>query len=215
MRKTLFSLLTLVLMMAATFVVLTACNSAPRARAASPQAVAIEVAPGLRPVVESALEQTRVTVGYDPAYVRLAYPGGDVPIQTGVCSDVIVRAFRKGGVDLQQAVHEDMASNFAAYPNRWGLTAPDTNIDHRRVANLMTYFKRMKKSLPITANAKDYLPGDLVAWDLGRGLLHIGIVANAHPPQSEKYYMIHNIGAGAQMEDVMFSWHIIGHYRYF
>lgn len=215
MKKTRWCLLLLMAMMAAMFVALTACNSAPRARAASPQAVSVEVTPALRPVLESALEQTRVTVGYDPAYVRLAYPGGDVPMTTGVCSDVIVRAFRKGGVDLQKAVHEDMASNFAAYPTRWGLREPDTNIDHRRVANLMTYFTRLKKSLPITANAKDYLPGDLVAWDLGRGLLHIGIVANAHPPQSEKYYMIHNIGAGAQMEDVMFAWRIIGHYRYF
>jgi len=215
MNKPLFGLLILVLMVGATFTSLTACSSAPRARAASPQAVSVEVAPALRPVLESALEQTRVTVGYDPAYVRIAYPGGDVPIKTGVCADVIVRAFRKGGVDLQKEVHEDMARNFAAYPNRWGLNAPDANIDHRRVANLMTYFKRRNKSLPITANAKDYLPGDIVAWDLGRGLLHIGIVANAHPPQSENYYMIHNIGAGAQMEDIMFSWRIIGHYRYF
>jgi uncharacterized protein YijF (DUF1287 family) len=215
MKKPLFGLPILALMVGATFTSLTACNSAPGARAASPQAVSVEVAPALRPVLESALAQTRVTVGYDPAYVRIAYPGGDVPIKTGVCADVIVRAFRKGGVDLQKEVHEDMARNFAAYPNRWGLNAPDANIDHRRVANLMAYFKRRNKSLPITANAKDYLPGDIVAWDLGRGLLHIGIVANAHPPQSENYYMIHNIGAGAQMEDIMFSWRIIGHYRYF
>src|ERR1044071_3566881 len=187
---------------------------APKATQADrSQAASVEVKSALRPVLDSALAQTEQTTIYDPAYVKFTYPGGDLPIERGVCADVIVRAFRKGGVDLQKEVHEDMARNFAIYPNRWGLKAPDTNIDHRRVPNLMTYFKRRGKSLPITEQAKDYEPGDIVAWDLGRGLLHIGIVANAHPPQSENYYMIHNIGAGAQMEDIMFSWRIIGHYR--
>ena len=179
------------------------------------QAVSVEVKPALRPVINSALEQTGQTTVYDPAYIKLDYPGGDLAIERGVCADVIVRAFRKGGVDLQKEVHEDMAHSFAMYPNRWGLKAPDTNIDHRRVPNLMTYFKRRDKSLPITANAKDYEPGDVVAWDLGGGLTHIGIVVNLRAQGSDRYYIVHNIGAGARLEDVLFAWRQIGHYRYF
>src|SRR5512138_1812529 len=140
----------------------TAMACAPKAtRADRSQAVSVEVKPALRPVIDSALRQTEQTTIYDPAYVRLAYPGGDLPPERGVCADVIVRAFRKGGVDLQKEVHEDMARNFAAYPSRWGQRAPDANIDHRRVPNLMTYFKRRGKSLPISSNANDYEPGDV------------------------------------------------------
>lgn len=202
------------LLLAATVASAMAC--APKAtRADRAQAVGVEVKATLRPVIDSALAQTGQTVLYDPAYVKLAYPGGDLPIERGVCADVIVRAFRKGGVDLQKEVHEDMARDFAAYPRRWGLKAPDTNIDHRRVPNLMTYFKRRGKSLPVTTNAKDYEPGDVVAWDLGGGLLHIGIVVNLQARDSERYYIVHNIGAGARLEDVLFSWRQIGHYRYF
>jgi uncharacterized protein len=179
------------------------------------QAVSFEVKPALRPVIESSLAQTEQTTIYDPAYVRLDYPGGDLPIERGVCADVIVRAFRKGGVDLQREVHEDMARNFAVYPKRWGLKAPDANIDHRRVPNLMTYFKRQDKALPVTTNAKDYEPGDIVAWDLGGGLTHIGIVVNRRARDGERYYIVHNIGAGARLEDVLFAWRQIGHYRYF
>src|SRR2546423_3201155 len=168
--------------------------------------VSAEVRPALRPVVESALEQTGQTTVYDPAYIKLTYPGGDLPIERGVCADVIVRAFRKGGVDLQKEVHEDMARDFAAYPNRWGLKAPDANIDHRRVPNLMTYFKRRGKALPITESAKDYEPGDVVAWDLGGGLRHIGIFVNRRARDGERYYVVHNIGAGARLEDVLFTW---------
>jgi uncharacterized protein len=177
--------------------------------------VSAEVRPALRPIVESALEQTGQTTVYDPAYIKLTYPGGDLPIERGVCADVIVRAFRKGGVDLQKEVHEDMARDFAAYPKRWGLNAPDANIDHRRVPNLMTYFKRRGKALPITERAKDYEPGDVVAWDLGGGLTHIGIVVNRRARDGERYYVVHNIGAGARLEDVLFTWRQIGHYRYF
>src|SRR5919205_3157776 len=149
---------------------------APKATQADrTQALGVEVKFALRPVIDNAMAQTEQTTIYDPAYVKLAYPGGDLPLERGVCADVIVRAFRKGGVDLQKEVHEDMGRDFAAYPNRWGLKAPDTNIDHRRVPNLMTYFKRRGKSLPVTTNAKDYEPGDVVAWDLGGGLLHIGM----------------------------------------
>jgi hypothetical protein len=183
--------------------------------AATAQASAVELSTALKPVVEGAIEQTRYTVSYDPSYVKIAYPGGDLPLDRGVCADVIVRAFRKGGVDLQKEVHEDMQRNFSAYPNKWGMSRPDTNIDHRRVPNLMTYFKRMRKAVNITDEAKDYLPGDVVAWDLGNGLLHIGIVTNARAQGGKNLSLVHNIGAGARLEDVLFSWRIIGHYRYF
>ncbi|MCI0485856.1 MAG: DUF1287 domain-containing protein [Blastocatellia bacterium] len=166
-------------------------------------------------VIEAAIEQTGYTSGYDPSYVKIAYPGGDVPRHTGVCSDVLVRAFRKVGVDLQKEIHEDMKRAFSAYPKRWGLTRPDTNIDHRRVPNLMTYFKRKGKSLAMTTDPKDYLPGDVVAWDLGNGVLHVGLVTNVAEEGSENHLIVHNIGWGARLEDVLFSWRIIGHYRYF
>ncbi len=166
-------------------------------------------------VVAGAIEQTNYTRLYDPAYVKLAYPGGDPPPDRGVCSDVVVRAFRRAGVDLQKAVHEDMARHFSAYPKLWHLSAPDPNIDQRRVPNLMTYFARMGKSLPITKRPEDYAPGDVVAWDLGNGQLHIGVVSDTRAPDSRDYEIVHNIGAGARLEDVLFSWTIIGHYRYF
>jgi uncharacterized protein len=166
-------------------------------------------------VVAGAVEQTAYTRLYDPAYVQLAYPGGDPPPDRGVCSDVVVRAFRRAGVDLQKEVHEDMARNFAAYPRQWHLRAPDPNIDHRRVPNLMTYFTRMGKSRPVSKRPEDYAPGDVVAWDLGNGLLHIGVVSDTRARDSRDYEMVHNIGAGARLEDVLFSWTIIGHYRYF
>lgn len=170
--------------------------------------------PAVRTVVDAAKAQIRVTTSYDPSYVRLTYPGGDVPPETGVCADVVVRAFRKAGVDLQKEVHEDMTRKFKAYPQRWGLRRPDRNIDHRRVPNLMTFFKRAGKELPITAQAGDYLPGDVVAWDLGGGLTHIGIVSEERSSGGRRH-MVHNIGRGAQLEDVLFSWKVIGHYRYF
>jgi uncharacterized protein len=166
-------------------------------------------------VVRGASEQTLYTRFYDPAYVKLAYPGGEPPLDRGVCSDVIVRAFRKAGVDLQREIHEDMARNFSAYPNRWHASRPDSNIDHRRVPNLMTYFTRMGRSLPVSPEAADYAPGDVVAWDLGGGVLHIGLVSDERAPGADRYEIVHNIGAGARREDVMFAWRIIGHYRYF
>ncbi|HKP86626.1 MAG TPA: DUF1287 domain-containing protein [Blastocatellia bacterium] len=199
----------------AAFVSMIACERARGTQQANPQAVTTELSAALKPVVENAIEQTRYTVTYDPSYVKLDYPGGDLPIEKGVCADVIVRAFRKGGTDLQREIHEDMARDFSAYPNKWGLSRPDSNIDHRRVPNLMTYFNRKRKAVQVTRDPKDYLPGDVVAWDLGNGLLHIGIVVNRRLPEGEKYYVVHNIGAGAKMEDVLFAWPIIGHYRYF
>ena len=170
----------------------------------------------IRQILESAREQTKTTTGYAQDYYNLPYPAGDVPAETGACVDVVIRAFRKAGVDLQKEVHEDMAANFSAYPQKWGLKKPDTNIDHRRVPNLQTFFTRKGKSLPITSNNKDYQPGDVVAYDLdGHGMTHIGVVSNYWNESSDRYLIIHNIGGGAHAEDKLFSWKIIGHYRYF
>jgi uncharacterized protein len=170
----------------------------------------------IKKMLESAVEQTNLTKTYDPAYVVIPYPNGDVPIEKGVCTDVVIRAFRKAGVDLQKAVHEDMKPNFSVYPQKWSLKSPDTNIDHRRVPNLQTFFTRRGKSLPITQKSEDYKPGDVVAWDLdGKGLTHIGIVSNSYNETTKRYLIIHNIGGGAKAEDVIFDWKIIGHYRYF
>lgn len=166
-------------------------------------------------MLEGAIAQAGVTTGYDPSYVALDYPGGDVPENTGVCSDVVVRAFRKAGTDLQKEVHEDMKAARAEYPTRWGAIGPDTNIDHRRVLNLMTYFKRRGKSLPLSSSAEDYQPGDIVAWELSGGIDHIGIVTNMVSASDDRYLIVHNIGAGTRIEDVLFSWNIKGHYRFF
>lgn len=171
--------------------------------------------PQVKQVIEAAIEQTKVTTGYDPAYVGIEYPGGDVSIETGVCSDVVVRAFRKAGIDLQKELHEDMTRAWSEYPRRWGAGGPDSNIDHRRVLNLMTYFDRKGKSLPITTNRDNYLPGDVVAWELSDGVEHIGIVTNLLSETEQHCLIVHNIGAGARIADVLLNWEIIGHYRYF
>lgn len=166
-----------------------------------------------RRIVRSAIEQTTYTHEYDPAYARLSYPGGDVPRERGVCCDVVVRGLRACGLDLQQLVHEDMKDAFSAYPRKWGLAKPDPNIDHRRVPNLMTYFARHDCARPVTRTGIDYAPGDVVAWRLSNGLLHIGLVTNIRADDSERLLVAHNIGAGTKVEDVLFSWEIIGHYR--
>jgi uncharacterized protein len=170
----------------------------------------------IKKILASATEQTKTTRSYDPAYVVLPYPNGDVPMETGVCSDVVIRAFRRAGVDLQKEIHEDMVNNFAAYPKKWGLTAADSNIDHRRVPNLQTFFTRKGKSLEITEKGTDYKPGDVVAWHLdNRGTTHIGLVSNIWNKNTKRYSIIHNIGGGTNAEDVLFDWKIVGHYRYF
>jgi len=151
---------------------------------------------------------------YDPAYVKLKYPGGDVPANTGVCTNVVIRAYRKLGVDLQQEVHEDMKANFGLYPKNWGRKTPDKNIDHRRVPNLMVFFKRKGKSKPMTKNATDYQPGDIVCWDLNGRQLHIGLVVNKKSSDGKRYLIVHNIGGGQVAEDILFAWKIIGHYSY-
>lgn len=164
-------------------------------------------------LVDAARAQVGVTTSYDPAYVQLAYPGGDVPLETGVCTDVVIRAFRGIGIDLQQAVHDDMAAHFGKYPRRWGLGAPDPNIDHRRVPNLETYFARRGMKLPVTEVGADYLPGDIVTWTLS-GRPHIGIVSDEPAPGDQRYKIVHNIGRGAHVEDVLFQFEITGHYRW-
>lgn len=171
--------------------------------------------PQLQQLIEGAIEQVGVTKGYDPSYVNIEYPGGDVPIETGVCTDVLVRAFRKVGIDLQRQVHEDMERAWSEYPKKWGLSQPDANIDHRRVPNLMTLLKRQGKAVTITMNKDDYLPGDIVTWDLGNGVDHIGIVSNIWSESEKRCLIVHNIGAGTKVEDVLFAWRITGHYRYF
>jgi uncharacterized protein YijF (DUF1287 family) len=156
--------------------------------------------------------QVGVTLVYDPSYVRLRYPGGDVPPERGVCADVVVRAFRRIGIDLQSRLHEDMASHFAEYPHLWSLRQSDSNIDHRRVPNLMAYFKRQGKALPISS---PYQPGDIVAWRLSNGLHHIGVVSQRRaPPDGKHNLVVHNIGQGARTEDVLYAFEIIGHYRW-
>lgn len=168
----------------------------------------------LERLAKAALERTKVSVTYDPAYVTLDYPGGDVAPDRGVCSDVVVRCYRALGIDLQKRVHEDMAKHFSKYPKKWGLKRPDKNIDHRRVPNLQTYFARQGKSLTKSLDASDYAVGDIVAWDLnGRGLTHIGVVV-APPGKPNKRWIVHNIGQGPKLEDRLFEWKIIGHYRY-
>jgi uncharacterized protein YijF (DUF1287 family) len=171
----------------------------------------------LQKLVAAAVERTHHAVRYDPAYVRIPYPNGDVPPESGVCTDEIIRAYRAVGVDLQKEVHEDMLRNFSAYPNqrRWLLAHTDTNIDHRRVPNLMTFFSRKGEKLTTTTQSEAYAPGDLVTWDLGGNVPHIGIVVDRKLAQTGRYLVVHNIGRGPQMEDVLFHWKITGHYRYF
>jgi len=168
-------------------------------------------------LVAAAVERTHHEVRYDPAYVRIPYPGGDVPADTGVCTDEIIRAYRALGVDLQKEVHEDMERNFSACPRKWRWLSShtDTNIDHRRVPNLMVFFSRKGETLTITERAEDYAPGDLVTWDLGGNVPHIGIVVDQRSRASGRYMLEHNIGRGPKIEDVLFHWKITGHYRYF
>ena len=165
-------------------------------------------------LADSAFVLTKQRVKYDPSYFRISYPNGDVPSDKGVCTDVIIRAYRKLGIDLQKEVHEDMKANFAKYPKNWGLTTTDRNIDHRRVPNLMTFFSRKGTTKPISQIPADYLPGDIVCWNLGGGTTHIGIVSKRKTGDQKRYLIIHNIGAGQVEEDCLFKFKIIGHYQY-
>lgn len=163
---------------------------------------------------DAGISLTKDRVVYDPAYFKIAYPNGDVPADRGVCTDVVIRAYRKLGTDLQKEVHEDMKANFKLYPKNWGMKTTDRNIDHRRVPNLMVFFKRKGTVKPMTKNAADYLPGDIVCWDLNGRQLHIGLVINKKSSDGKRYLLVHNIGSGQVIEDILFAWKIIGHYTY-
>lgn len=165
-------------------------------------------------LAEAALEQTQHRVRYDGAYVPIPYPGGDVPADTGVCTDVLIRAYRKLGIDLQKEVHEEIRDHFDAFPKYWGLSRPDTNIDHRRVPNLQVFFKRKGQPLPISDRAEDYKTGDLVTWMLPGSLPHSGIVVDQFSEDGQRPLIVHNIGQGPKLEDILFLFPITGHYRY-
>jgi len=165
-------------------------------------------------LADSALELTKQRVTYDPTYRVIAYPNGDVSANKGVCTDVVIRAYRKLGIDLQKEVHQDMKANFAKYPKKWGLKHTDKNIDHRRVPNLMTFFARHGTVKKISNMASDYQPGDIVCWNLGGDVTHIGIVSRKKSSDGKRYLMVHNIGSGQVLEDCLFSYKIIGHYQY-
>jgi len=171
----------------------------------------------LKKLAGAAVERAQHVVRYDPAYVRIPYPGGDVSADTGVCTDEVIRTYRAVGIDLQKEVHEDMEQNFSAYPRRWRWLSAhtDSNIDHRRVPNLMVFFARKGEALAIGQRSEDFAPGELVTWDLGGGVPHIGIVVDRKSPASGRYMILHNIGQGPKIEDVLFNWKITGHYRYF
>lgn len=164
----------------------------------------------------AAIERTRHQIRYDGSYYKIAYPGGDVPSDVGVCSDVIIRSYRTLGIDIQKRLHEDISKHFSKYPSKrvWGLNRPDTSIDHRRVYNLQVFFSRKGKKLPVTRRAADYLAGDLVTWMLPGNLPHIGIVTNQKTLFDNRPLIVHNIGEGPKLEDMLFDYPITGHYRY-
>ncbi len=165
---------------------------------------------------EAAIERTEHRVRYDGAYIAIPYPGGDVPADQGVCTDVVIRLYRTLGVDLQKRVHEDMTLHFDRYPSKalWGLKRPDPNIDHRRVPNLQAFFSRHGQTLPVSTQVEDYRAGDIVTWMLPGNLPHIGALVNERSPLSGAPLVVHNIGRGPQLEDVLFAYPMTGHYRY-
>jgi len=163
----------------------------------------------------AALERTSHRVTYDGGYRRVPYPNGDVPDGVGVCTDVVIRAYRELGIDLQRDVHEEMKAHFEAFPNHWGLRAPDPNIDHRRVPNLRTFFARKGVTLPVSDRGQDYVAGDLVTWTVAGRLPHIGIVSNQSSADGRRPLVVHNIGRGPRIEDILFAYPITGHYRYY
>ena len=168
----------------------------------------------VRELVAAAVAQTAQPVTYDGSYRRIAYPNGDVPAHIGVCTDVLIRAYRAVGIDLQQRVHEDMRAAFAAYPRTWGLSRPDSNIDHRRVPNLQAFLRRRGASIAVTRGADDYRAGDVVTWMLPGNLPHIGLVTDRRGADGARPLIVHNIGRGVEVEDMLFAYPITGHYRY-
>src|SRR5690554_7960648 len=165
-------------------------------------------------LANAAIELTKQDVVYDPSYFSIAYPNGDVPPETGVCTDVIIRAYRKLGIDLQKEVHEDMKNFFEMYPKIWGLSRPDTNIDHRRVPNLETFFRRKGKELAVTQNVDDYQTGAIVTWMINDKMPHIGIVTNRLTKDGKRRLIVHNVGGGQVLEDCLFKYRITGHFIY-
>lgn len=163
---------------------------------------------------DSTLSVIDPNIYYDPIYYSIKYPNGDVPKDRGVCTDVVIRAYRKVNIDLQKEIHEDMKAHFNLYPKQWGLKTTDKNIDHRRVPNLMTFFSRKGIVLPITKQPQDYNPGDIVCWSLSGGMTHIGIVVNKKSKYSDRFLIVHNIGGGQVLADCLFDYEIIGHFRY-
>ena len=165
-------------------------------------------------LADSAYAPTKDYVAYDPSYFSIPYPNGDVPKEKGVCTDVIIRAYRKLNIDLQKEVHEDMRSNFNKYPKIWGLQKPDKNIAHRRVPNLMVFLERFGETKTISDKPEDYKPGAILCWNLGGATTHIGLVSNKKSSDGKRYLIVHNIGAGQVLQDCLFDYKIIGHYRY-
>jgi uncharacterized protein YijF (DUF1287 family) len=170
-------------------------------------------------LAQAAVDLTKDDVTYDASYFKIPYPNGDVPADKGVCADVVIRAYRKVGIDLQKLVHDDMFYEFDEYPNHWGLTKPDPNIDHRRVRNLMKFFERhgtIQSDLTEDPNPEDFVPGDIVCWTLGGGTTHIGIVSNVKTNNlvGAEWMMVHNVGSGQILDDCLFDYEIIGHYQY-
>ncbi len=153
-------------------------------------------------------------VVYTPAYVKIKYPNGDVPAKTGVCTDVVIRAYRKLGIDLQQEVHQDMKANFSKYPKIWNLKSTDTNIDHRRVPNLEVFFKRKGNTLKVSNNAEDYKTGEIVTWLIQNKLPHIGIVTHLKSKDGKRPLIVHNVGGGQVLEDCLFNYKIVGHFKF-
>lgn len=185
----------------------------PGAATPGPLRVSVEDAMSRR-LVEAAMARLKFQVRYDPAYVDIPYPLGDVPADTGVCSDEVIRVYRALGLDLQALVHEDMRRAFTSYPKIWGLKRPDANIDHRRVPNLETFFRRHGAALPVSARGLDYRPGDLVTWMLEGRLPHIGIVTDLLSRDGDRPLIVHNIGWGPELSDMLFDYPVTGHFRY-
>ena len=182
------------------------------AQVPSPQpAEAVRIDDFSRRLVDAAVERAAHRVRYDGAYRRIPYPGGDVPDDVGVCTDVVIRSYRAVGIDLQQEIHEDMRAAFSQYPRIWGLRRPDPNIDHRRVPNLRTFFQRRGAELPVTAEVR---PGDVVTWKLPGGLPHIGLVIDRLTADGTRHLVVHNVGAGPEVDDALLKYRRTGHYRY-
>jgi uncharacterized protein len=203
MKKNFFKILLL------TFVCCLSCNIPSSQGASAPSIVSSP-----ENLSDAALSIVDDDITYDPTYFVIPYPNGDVPSDKGVCTDVVIRSYRKLGVDLQKEVHEDMVAHFDLYPKKWGLKEPDSNIDHRRVPNLMVFFERKGKALVNSANAEDYKPGDIVCWNLYGQVTHIGVVVNKKSPDNKRFMIVHNIGMGQVLGDCLFQYRIIGHYAY-